>query len=553
MLALSLVLGGLGLKLFVVQVVNGPEKAKEALALRSHRAFLPEWTRGHILDTNGVLLTGQGQGWICCAYLPAISDYRRFSLRASRYLKREPWVVEAMLRRAKKQSQKLVILGFIKPGQSFKKGELNSEPGMMVLEVPRRYRQDGYLKHILGEIRTVNTKSGVETQGVSGLEKRYDQYLRLKEPVYRLVMLVDGKGKLIPGLSPKVSAAASARGKYVVTTIDAEIQSAVEKVMDEQVKAGAVVVLDVSTRDILAAASRPVQAMDDTGAKDWESSYALNRAFSPFYPGSLFKIVVAAAALELKVVEPHEQFFCSGSYAVSPQLSIPCWKKDGHGSLNIGQALASSCNAAFIEIGLKLGRKNLLEFCRRLHLVEPDIIGFDNGQAKGVVNIDYGQAALANACLGQKGVKLTPLQAANLVATLADRGRYKRPRLVKEIRLGSEIVEEFPGDPGEQVLNEEVCDELLSYLRLVTQRGTGIRANFPGAICGGKTATAQTGQLTEEGEELLDTWFVGYFPFEKPRWVIAVLVEHGESGGRNAAPVFREIAREIWGMQQRGM
>ncbi|NLB17298.1 MAG: penicillin-binding protein 2, partial [Syntrophomonadaceae bacterium] len=236
-----------------------------------------------------------------------------------------------------------------------------------------------------------------------------------------------------------------------------------------------------------------------------------------------------------------------GYHHFSDKLSISCWKEGGHGNVSVARAVAESCNSAFIQIGLRLGRARLLEFCHDAGFFSRDIIGYPGAQQGSKLDIDYGEAALGNASLGQKGVMMTPLQVANMVATVADNGLYKQPRLVKGVSKGELIEQQFSSDPGRRVMDTEVAQLLQEYLRMATTTGTGRPAYLSQVGSAGKTATSQTGRRDDAGEEILDTWFAGYFPADNPRWVIAVLVEHGQSGGYNAAPVFKEIAQRILG------
>ncbi|MGE5397648.1 MAG: peptidoglycan D,D-transpeptidase FtsI family protein, partial [Chitinophagales bacterium] len=417
-------------------------------------------------------------------------------------------------------------------------------PGVIIVPVKQRYREDGFLIHLLGHVGQSLEKPVL--QGDAGLEKRYDSTLKGKQ-AQEVVAVVNGMGQPIAGLTPKSKDDSETVEYAVVTTIDKRTQAIVEKVMDQRVTSGAVVVMNIKNRDILAMASRPTYNPYNPASYqgNTESAWLLNRALTPFYPGSVFKIVVAAAALENHAIDSTAEFYCPGSYRYSSRLTIPCWKQNGHGKVNLEQALAESCNVAFIEMGLKVGRTRLLELCRRVHLAEQEIIGYSDTQSGSHVAIDYGRPALGNATLGQQGVYLTPVQISNLIATLASNGVYKRPRLVIQTWGKGNTRIYYPPDRGEKVLNQAVCNELCRYLCQVTAYGTGKNADLPGVGCGGKTATSQTGHYTSAGEEVLNTWFTGFFPADNPQWVVTVLVEHGQSGGYNAAPVFKEIAEGI--------
>ncbi len=529
---------------FYHQVIKGPEMARKASIMRSRGYAFPESGRGRILDRYCQSLTGTGQVWVCFGIPSQIQNFRGTSIKAAVLLNVEARIIEENLREAAKRKEAFVLLK-LPINEEKTRRELNTINGILVVQVPRRYEEDGTLIHLLGNLGPGQDEKA-RVVGTGGLESRYEEDLKARATPSQINIIVDGLGNPIPGLSPKLRTTA-VDACDVVTTIDRRIQLMTEDIADRHFETGAVVVLDISNRDILAMVSRPTYNPYDPSSylANQNAGYHLNRALVPFYPGSLFKIAVAAAALENGLINTDETFFCPGYHQFSEKLKIFCWKPAGHGSITIARALAESCNAAFIEIGLRLGRTRLLQFCESAELFSREIIGYSNTQWGSHLEVDYGGPALGNASLGQKGVMMTPLQVANMVATVADNGVYKRPRMVREVRKGDQIVRILNQDQGKQAIDPAVSRTLREYLGLVTSTGTGRNAALSSIECGGKTATSQTGQYTESGEEILDTWFVGYFPAEKPRWVIAVLVEHGQSGGRNAAPVFKEIAEGI--------
>jgi len=530
-------------RFFYFQVVQGPELALKAANMRTRGFSFPESGRGDILDRYCRPLTGTGLSWACFGMPDKIADFRETSYQVADILGTEPRIIEESLREANKRRESLVLLKFSVDDKNTRQ-RLAAVEGILVAQVQRRYREDGRFIHLLGSLSPAGPQENARVVGSAGLELRYEDELRAGSHPKQVLRVVDALGNSIPGIPLKL-ASNRRTARNVVTTIDRTIQEMTEDIVDRHVNTGAVVVLDIASRDILAMVSRPAYNPYDPESYTADTGCQLNRTLTAFYPGSIFKIAVTAAAMENGLLSSADSFYCSGQFQFSEKTVIPCWKTNGHGEISAARALAESCNVAFIEIGLQVGRSRLLDFCKKARLFEREIIGYEKAQGDSHLEIDYGRPALGNASLGQKGVKMTPLQVANMVATVVDNGMYKRPRLAREVREGDQIVRLMPSDPGEQVISPATAATLREYLKLVTSTGTGRNADLPGIGCGGKTATSQTGQYTESGEEILDTWFVGYFPAENPQWVIAVLVEHGQSGGRNAAPVFREIAASM--------
>lgn len=542
------------------QVLHGPETARQAAALHSRRVPVEEIPRGDILDRNGLPLTGQNMVWAVYCLPRLVEDVWGTSLSLARMLDLRADRVEKRITRAKRQGTFFLLLKC--PVTRAEKEELNKErpAGVFCAPLKRRYPADGFCIHVLGQValpaadpgrKDLRNGDGAFSEdgwvGVSGIEKRYEEVLRNGGSAEELVAVLGADGKVIPGLLGEVRRSEKARaGKDVVLTIDKRVQQVVERAMDRAVKKGAVVVMDVETRDVLAMASRPAYNpyQAEEFLRDAGDSPFLNRALEPYHPGSVFKLVVAAAALEEKLVAPGETFLCSGSYDFNGRVSIACWKKEGHGPVTMKEALAQSCNSAFIQIASRVGREGLLDYVAKLHLLDPVVLGYPGVGKQGNVHIEPAAPALGNASIGQQGVVLSPLAVASLLATVGDDGQWAPPRMVLGVREAHGAWERTCEQvPKKQVLSLATARSLQAMLREAVEKGTGQRARMTEASCAGKTATCQTGRFHPDGREVLHTWFTGYVPADHPRWVIVVLMEDGVSGGQSCAPVFKEIAQ----------
>lgn len=250
--------------------------------------------------------------------------------------------------------------------------------------------------------------------------------------------------------------------------------------------------------------------------------------------------------MEEKTVSVGDKFNCTGKYVFNDTVATSCWKREGHGTLNFAQAFAQSCNPSFIETGLALGRQNLLKYVEKVHLTDERLLGY-SGCSGSYVRINPGEPALGNACLGQEGVMLSPLQMASLISTIADNGQWAPPSLLLYTVDSDGRKQKPPVINKQQVIGRESAKTVQQLMELVVREGTGKTAALKAVQAAGKTATSETGGLNEEGEEILDTWFAGYFPASQPRWAVVVLVEGGQSGARDAAPIFKDIAQEMLG------
>ncbi|HWQ76037.1 MAG TPA: penicillin-binding protein 2 [Syntrophomonas sp.] len=535
-------------KLFYYQIVKGEELTAQVVNMRSQSVPMREFARGDILDRNQQPLTQYTGSYSLYCRLQAIPAPNGSRIAGCRELAAwlaprldrgdEQEIAGALIKASGQGKQLLQVKPDLSDAEVIRLQQV-SHPALEMVPQLKRYRQDGFLAHVIGYVESGGT------EGQAGIEKSYNSLLQHSESGQRIRLMQDGRGQAIPGLGLKINSTGNGKDA-VVLTIDARVQQLAESNMNKSIARGAVVVMDVHSKEILAMASRPTynQYRVDEYLTDLQSPL-MNRALSSYYPGSLFKILVSTALVENNMVKPGEKFNCSGKYVFNDQLSISCWKEEGHGEVSFEQALAQSCNPTFITLGSRLGKDRLLEYVDRLHLLDPEIIGMTDQQTDSYVRIDAGNAALANACLGQEGVMLTPVQIVSLLATVADDGYWAPPRMVKYTLDEKGSRKEFASAPGEQVISANAASKVQSMLELVVAAGTGQSARLPGIGVAGKTATSQTGRIKTDGEEVLNTWFAGYLPADQPRWAIVILAEEGKSGAENCAPVFKAIAQGL--------
>ncbi len=545
-------------RIFYFQAIKGEEIARSAAAMHSQKIELWDQQRGAILDRNLQPLTDTNTSLalflstdiINRAIAVRMEENQGFS-EAEYYEQLSASIADLVKDLNKEEINTVIQTGraeskFVMLKNKLDQAEIEqltaaAMPGLVVAPFTERYGHDGFLAHVLGY--TDHARAGT---GMAGIEKSYDGLLRGQTGGPQLVAVVDARGQVIQGLSGKLLASRDERSA-VVLTIDRRIQEVVEKAMDHRAERGAAVVVDVHSKEVLAMVSRPVfdpYRVDAAIGFDGRSPLT-NRVLSSYYPGSLFKILLTAAALEEGLVDYDDQYKCSGQYVFNDQVAISCLKKEGHGLLRFDEAFARSCNPSFIEVGLRLGRTRLLHYVDKVHLTDETLLGHETIAMGSYVKVDGGAAAMGNASLGQQGVMVTPLQIASLLATVADEGVWAAPALVKYTldQDGRRIP--VPGGERQQVISAPTAAKLRVLLEKVVQEGTGRTAAIPETRVAGKTATSQTGRMISEEEEALNTWFAGYLPADKPRWAIVVMVEEGSSGAENCAPIFRDISRGI--------
>lgn len=539
------------------QIIRGPSLAREAAAMRNQQIEIKEWSRGEIYDRNHLLLTGNTSSTALYC-LP-----RAIGLSGSTYRQEEERIAEAAetlagclkgiasaeirsaLKEANDNGPGIIRLAADLEQEEIQAVQDSGLKGVVAAPMLKRYRNDGFLVHVLGYVG-----KGADSSGKAGLEKMYDEVLQGSASGQEIVSVQDARGTTIKGLMFRLRQEQDQDQSCVALTIDRRVQEVVEKAMNEQVAQGAVVVMDIKSKEVLAMASRPAFSPYADMAqliKNDQASVLINRALSRYHPGSIFKILVAAAALEEKTVNWQDQFFCSGSYEFTENLSISCWKPLGHGSLTFPQAFAHSCNPSFIEIALDLNQSRLLEYVEKFHLTDETCLGYSSDQDYSYVKVEPVRPALANACLGQQGVMLTPLQIASLIATIADNGQWAPPSLVRYWINREGTRTSLEPQEKEQVISVKTAQMIQQLMETTVAQGTGRNALLRMVQVAGKTATSQEGTRKEGNieREILNTWFAGYLPAHNPRWAVVVLVEDGTSGAADAAPVFKAIGQGL--------
>lgn len=405
-----------------------------------------------------------------------------------------------------------------------------------------RYSADGLAVHLIGYINA-------DGDGVCGLEQYYNEALQGARGVLRARCGVDAKGRLLDGAELQFTSENYDSPAGVQVTLDKAIQIIAEEALQKfEIGTGAVVVLDTATSEILALASvpefsqiHPEKSLDAVGAP------FVNRAITPYSVGSVFKAVVAAAAIENGTDESFS-YTCTGAYTIGETV-FNCHVHEGHGKQNLFAATANSCNPYFIDLALHTGRESVCAMSENLGLGAKIELA-DGFYAKaGISPAAYSLTSpqdLANFAFGQGELLASPLQMTAVYAAIANGGIYRAPSLMRAVidASGEEVQRAFL-PTSRRAMSEETAKRVGALLQYTVENGSGRRAKPSNGTAAGKTATAQSGWFDENGAEVTQSWFCGYFPYESPRYAVTVLKENGEGGSADCAPVFRYIAEEI--------
>ncbi|MBQ7549453.1 MAG: penicillin-binding protein 2 [Clostridia bacterium] len=418
------------------------------------------------------------------------------------------------------------------------KAALSGDTGVQTVRVYKRYGAPGSPVHIIGYV------SG--EGGVCGIEKGYEKYLNtglsltVKLPVNAVGGVIGGERAQVINENVPVPG--------VFLTIDSGIQRAVDAALDEySVDRGGAMVLDVGTGAVLACASRPLYDPCNVGASlDDPGSPFVNRALGAYSVGSVFKTAVAAAALEDGLGDFECE--CEGS-CVCAGTRFHCSGSKPHGRVDMKAALEKSCNIYFIRLAEKLGAQKLLDMAEKLGFGQEIRlcagVTADAGTVPDEETLEN-PAQLANFAFGQGRFTACVPQIAQMMCAAANGGRYVAPYLVESVtdRDGKIVSSHVPAWPT-VAFSSGTAEKLRRLLTAVVEEGNACRAKPRDSGAAGKTATAQTGVFDENGREICNTWFGGFFPADEPEYVVVVFRQGGTSGAEDCAPVFRSIADRI--------
>ena len=553
-------------RLCYIQFVWGTELSQKAGTQQSQSRTITA-KRGTIYDSTGKYILAESSSVEAISVNPTLiheKDKEKVAKALSEIFELD---YDKILKKVSKRSSIETIVKKVDKEHSDKlriwMEENNITTGINIDEDSKRYYPYGSLAaQIIGFC-------GSDNQGLDGIEAKYDSDLK-------------GKNGKINRQSNAAGASlgdenyvAAIDGNNLYLTIDFTIQSIVEKYLKEAcidnvcTDGGSIIAMDPRNGDILAMANypsynlnTPYEPYTDELKANWSSldqkdkTTALqgmwrNKAISDTYePGSVFKTVTSSAALEEGIVtniDQQGQFCCTGAIEVAG-TRIKCWRYyRPHGSESLRLALMNSCNPVFIGLGQKIGVTKYYEYLRKFGLFNKTGIHLP-GEANSIFVKEEkaGPVELATISFGQR-FEITPLQMITAVSSIANKGVYIKPRIVKSIQNSTTgEITEMPIETGEQIISKENAEKVLSMMNSVVSEGTGKNAKVEGYQVGGKTGTSEDGVNT--GKYV--TSFCGVAETDNPKIVLLITLynptgEGGHQGGGVAAPVGGKILSEV--------
>lgn len=416
-----------------------------------------------------------------------------------------------------------------------------SKDGAYLYERPIRYLPVPIAPHLIGYL-------DAQGHGVSGIERACDALLAEGSTKTAVHCDVNARGGIIRRSPPQLLETRGT-GAGVMLTLDEKIQRICEAAADRMIDKGCIVVLDVHTGRVRACVSMPTYDPCNVAASIQRKDTSLvDRTVSAYNVGSVFKPLLAAAALEAGI-SPDETYHCTGAIEIGGHI-YRCAYGHGHGDVDMKTALAESCNCYFIQLGLRLGAEIVHDAAQQAGFGEAQtVIGTYRTAAGNLPSQEDLQnlGQLASVSFGQGALTATPIQVAAMMNLFAGNGEYISPTFVEGIvdEYSKSVKQSLYHPVRRRVFSEKTIQTIRPMLASVVEEGLGKKAQPRAGGAGGKTGTAQTGRFDEQGNEILDAWFAGFYPKTDPQYTIAVLLDSGTHGSDDAARVFAAVCDSL--------
>lgn len=526
------------LRVFYIQVIDYEKLSTYAEDLWS-RELPIEADRGRIIDRNGIVLADNLTTTSLVLIPSQIKDKETTTEQLAKILNVsyedmvEHVYKETSIERVHPEGRRLSY------DIAEQISSLEIEGVYLVKESKRYYPYGNLLSHTLGYV-------GIDNQGLSGLELQYDEYLTGESGAIKYFS--DAKGNQLNKSDVYIE---PQDGMDIQLTIDVNIQLSVERELDNIMDmfnpdSALAIVMDPNTGEILAIGSRP--DYDPNNYQDY-SQEVLSRnlpVWSSYEPGSTFKIVTMATALEEGVISLDDNFYDAGSVKVDGS-TLRCWKAGGHGAQTYLQVLENSCNPGFVKIGQLLGKETLFSYLDKFGFGEKTGIDL-NGEAIGIIFPleRVGNVELATTAFGQ-GVSVTPIQQVTAVSAVVNGGYLYQPYVVKNI-IESEtdtIIQSYSATMRRQVISQATSATMRKALESVVANGGGKSAYIEDYRIGGKTGTAQK---AENGVYLVNNYimsFMAVVPSNNPEAVLYLAIDNPKNTALLSSYTTTPIARRI--------
>lgn len=549
MLMITIVMAALFGRLIYLMVFRSVYYEKIAQDLHERERSIKA-ARGKIVDRNGIVLADNKSVCTISVIHSQIEDPER----VIEVLQKELELPEETIRKRVEKNSSIERIKTNVPKEIGDAILAYDLAGVKVDEDYRRYYPyDSLASKVIGF-------TGGDNQGIVGLEVRYDEWLAGTDG--KILTMTNASGGELEQEGERREEPQT--GNQLTISLDYNLQSyceqAAQTVLQEKAADGVrIILMNPQNGEILAMVNEPEYNLNEpftlntdvSGISDKEKQNLLNQMWrnpsinDTYEPGSTFKIITTAAALEQHVLSVSDRFYCPG-YKIVEDRRIRCHKTTGHGAEDFTQGIMNSCNPVFIELGLRLGADDFYHYFEQFGLLSKTGIDLP-GEAATIMHKkdNIGQVELATISFGQS-FQITPIQLVTTAASLINGGRRVTPHFGVSVQNAQgETIHTFSYDTTEGTVSTETSETLRSLLEKVVSEGTGKKAAIEGYSIGGKTATSQT---LPRSEHKYIASFLGFAPAEDPQVIGLVVIDHPQGvyyGGTVAAPVMKEIFENV--------
>lgn len=549
MLMITIVMAALFGRLIYLMVFRSVYYEKIAQDLHERERSIKA-ARGKIVDRNGIVLADNKSVCTISVIHSQIEDPER----VIEVLQKELELPEETIRKRVEKNSSIERVKTNVPKETGDAILAYDLAGVKVDEDYRRYYPyDSLASKVIGF-------TGGDNQGIVGLEVRYDEWLAGTDG--KILTMTNASGGELEQEGERREEPQT--GNQLTISLDYNLQSyceqAAQTVLQEKAADGVrIILMNPQNGEILAMVNEPEYNLNEpftlntdvSGISDKEKQNLLNQMWrnpsinDTYEPGSTFKIITTAAALEQHVLSVSDRFYCPG-YKIVEDRRIRCHKTTGHGAEDFTQGIMNSCNPVFIELGLRLGADDFYHYFEQFGLLSKTGIDLP-GEAATIMHKkdNIGQVELATISFGQS-FQITPIQLVTTAASLINGGRRVTPHFGVSVQNAQgETIHTFSYDTTEGTVSTETSETLRSLLEKVVSEGTGKKAAIEGYSIGGKTATSQT---LPRSEHKYIASFLGFAPAEDPQVIGLVVIDHPQGvyyGGTVAAPVMKEIFENV--------
>ena len=549
MLMITIVMAALFGRLIYLMVFRSVYYEKIAQDLHERERSIKA-ARGKIVDRNGIVLADNKSVCTISVIHSQIEDPER----VIEVLQKELELPEETIRKRVEKNSSIERIKTNVPKETGDAILAYDLAGVKVDEDYRRYYPyDSLASKVIGF-------TGGDNQGIVGLEVRYDEWLAGTDG--KILTMTNASGGELEQEGERREEPQT--GNQLTISLDYNLQSyceqAAQTVLQEKAADGVrIILMNPQNGEILAMVNEPEYNLNEpftlntdvSGISDKEKQNLLNQMWrnpsinDTYEPGSTFKIITTAAALEQHVLSVSDRFYCPG-YKIVEDRRIRCHKTTGHGAEDFTQGIMNSCNPVFIELGLRLGAGDFYHYFEQFGLLSKTGIDLP-GEAATIMHKkdNIGQVELATISFGQS-FQITPIQLVTTAASLINGGRRVTPHFGVSVQNAQgETIHTFSYDTTEGTVSTETSETLRSLLEKVVSEGTGKKAAIEGYSIGGKTATSQT---LPRSEHKYIASFLGFAPAEDPQVIGLVVIDHPQGvyyGGTVAAPVMKEIFENV--------